>query len=285
MSNPDNTHVEGTKTLLLGATGTGKTYSLRTWIDAGITPFIISTEPGLLASLGDLDPDSYHYHYIAPAGATWATLMDLAKKLNTLSYEALTNLKNFNKKKYTQYYELLTTLSNFHCDHCDKDFGAVETWGTDRSLNLDSLSGINIMALDLACGDKPVKSPGDWGAAMSNLERLITTLCCNIPTHLVLTGHLEREKDEVSGGVSLMVGTLGQKLAPKIPRYFDNVVQATRSGDSWKWNTASTNVDLKTRHLPIRSDLAPDFGAIVTNWKEKGGIIVPTPEAGEPSTT
>ena len=33
-----------TNTLLVGSTGTGKTYCLRTFLDMGVTPFIISTE-------------------------------------------------------------------------------------------------------------------------------------------------------------------------------------------------------------------------------------------------
>lgn len=40
--------------MLVGATGTGKTHCLRTLLDAGITPFIISTEPGIESSHGDI---------------------------------------------------------------------------------------------------------------------------------------------------------------------------------------------------------------------------------------
>ena len=44
----------GFKVLLLGETGSGKTYSLRTLLDAGLEVFVIATEPGLLEVLGDL---------------------------------------------------------------------------------------------------------------------------------------------------------------------------------------------------------------------------------------
>ena len=36
--------LRGTKTLLMGSTGTGKTHSIQTFLDAGVTPFCLFTE-------------------------------------------------------------------------------------------------------------------------------------------------------------------------------------------------------------------------------------------------
>ena len=64
--------IPGPKIILLGDSGTGKTHSIRTLLDAGLTPFIIFTEPGM-ESIGDI-LDQCHYTYIKPGVAGWDTL-------------------------------------------------------------------------------------------------------------------------------------------------------------------------------------------------------------------
>lgn len=267
----------GTNTLLQGPTGSGKTYAIRTLIDAGITPFVLSTEPGIASSLGDLPPDKLHWHYIAPAAPDWADMLDTAKKINTMSQEMLCKA-TFSKQKYNQFYEVLSSFANFTCDRTGESYGSVDNWNTDRAIVVDSMSGLNIMSMDLVVGAKPIKSPGDWGIAMDNLERLINRLSSGTHCHFVLTSHLEREKDDISGRVTLMVSTLGQKLAPKIPRFFDNVILARKDVDSsYYWANQGHNIDLKTRHIiPQSEKLPPSFIQIIENWKTKGGSIEKT---------
>ena len=68
-SNPDpapSASIPGFKMLLLGETGRGKTHSIRTLLDAGVTPFVVFTEQGM-DTLADLPPDACHWHYIPPA--------------------------------------------------------------------------------------------------------------------------------------------------------------------------------------------------------------------------
>ena len=89
----------GFNMLLLGSTGTGKTYSIRTLIEQGITPFCVFTEPGFEV-LGDIPCDKLHWHYIKPADQAWAAMIDSAKKINTFSFESLTKLSDINRKDY-----------------------------------------------------------------------------------------------------------------------------------------------------------------------------------------
>jgi hypothetical protein len=269
--------IPGTNTLLAGESGSGKTYALRTLLDAGIETFILFTEPGM-RTLSDVSCEQgLHWHYIPPAKPDFSDMADSARKINqALDLESLTKQKNWNKTKYQQFIEVVTQMNNFTCNRCGKEYGSVDAWSTDRCLVVDSLSGLNIMAMDLAAGSKPVKSPADWGTAMDNLERFINRLCTGTQCHFVLTAHLEREKDEITGGVQLMASTLGQKLAPKIPRYFDDVVQTKREKDQFHWTTAATNVALKARNLPISDKLEPSFVQIIEAWTEAGGIILPT---------
>ena len=267
MSNP------GLNEMLVGATGTGKTYCLRTLLDAGLEVFVLSTEPGIASSLGDTDPERLHWHYIAPANPGLASLLDSAKKINTMSLKGLSNLTDINKAKYGQFLDVLSSLANFKCDRTGKEYGSVEGWDTDRVIVVDSLSGLSIMAMDLVVGAKPIKSMADWGISVDNLERLLTMLCTSTRAHFVLISHLEREQDEVTGGIQLVASTLGKKLGPKLSRYYDDVIQCKQNEGKFFWATTANNVDLKARNLPLSTNLPPTFGPAVTAWKEKGGVI------------
>lgn len=263
----------GVNELLVGATGTGKTYCLRTLIDAGLDVFVLATEPGVASSLGDLPKDRVHWHYVAPANPGLASLLDSARKVNQMSMKSLANLSDINKAKYGQFLDVLSTLANFTCDRTGQSYGSIESWGTDRVIVIDSLSGLNVMAMDLIVGAKPVKAMSDWAIAMDNLERLIMMLCTGVRAHFVLTAHLEREQDEVSGAIKLMASTLGRKLGPKIPRFFDDVIQCDRTAEGWIWATSTLNVDTKARNLEWGTKLVPSFVQVIDSWKAKGGKI------------
>jgi len=74
-----------------------------------------------------------------------------------------------------------------------------------------------------------------------------------------------------------MASTLGVKLAPKIPAMFSDVILTTRQGDKWSWDTANSMADLKTRNLPIKADLPPNFAAIVTKWYARAAASLRAP--------
>ena len=253
----------GTNTLLLGATGSGKTYSLRTFIDAGITPFILATEPGVESTLGDIPADKLHWHYIPPANISWAELADSAKKINQFDIKTLSGLSDINKRKYTQWMDILDQCANFVCQRTGEEFGDVTTWGPDRAFIVDSLSGLNVMAMNLVVGSKPMKSMADWGIAMDNLERFIMKLTTDTRCYFVLTAHLEREHDEITGGTTVTASILGKKLAPKLPRFFDDVVMCQQKAGKFTWTTTSMGADLKGRNLPLSDQIEPSFKQIV----------------------
>lgn len=270
--------IPGFKTLMIGDTGCGKTYSACTLAEMGFNVRFLFTEPGM-ETIGQFYqdrkkpvPENIHWHYIAPAAPSWDKMIDSAKKINTLSFKALAELSDINKKEFGEFIEIVTSLSNFKSDRDGTVFGPVDSWGTDTVLVVDSLSGLSLAAMNLVTGSKPVKSMADWGVAISNLEFLVTKLTTGLRCHLVMTAHMEREQDEITGGVQLMASTLGKKLAPKIPRFFSDVIQARRDGDRFVWSTSTTNVALKARNLPIKDNLQPDFAQIVRSWEANGGV-------------
>lgn len=277
---------KGSKTLLLGPPGSGKTTSLITFIKAGVELFVIGTDPGFEESLLDameennLPMSKLHYRYIPAGSPSWEALKDAATKVGMMSYKDVTEIKMApNKHLYRQYLDVLDCLANFTCEHCHKEFGGTDEWTPDqmRCLAIDSLTGINVMALDLMIGGKPTAHQGEYGVAMSMEEKLILTLCSNLKCFLVVTAHLDKEPNLLTGVPQQMVGALGAKLAPKLPRSFSDVVLAVKEADKFTWSTAATNVDLKNRALPISAALRPDFGQMVDAWKrrcEKAGINV-----------
>ena len=266
--------IPGFKVCLAGAVGTGKTEVIRTLIDAGLKPFVLFTENGQ-GILGDTSPDDLHWNYVKPASEDWSLMRDSANKINTLDFKALTSMPGFNRNKYNQWIQVIEQCANFRCQRTGESFGNIGDWGTDRVFVLDSLSGLNSMAMNLVTGSKPVKDMKDWGMAMDNLERFITKLCTDLQCHVVLTAHLEREVDQTTGATKLMLSTLGKKLPPLLPRYFDEVVMTKTSGDDFYWSTTEGMVDLKNRYLPRSSKLPPTFKTVVEGWKAKGGTVSP----------
>lgn len=258
----------GVNVLLMGASGTGKTHSIRTLVDAGLEVFVLFTEPGMEV-LADVPSDKLHWHYIPPASPDWSDMIDSATKINKMSLKALADMSDINKSKYTGFLDVLSALANFKCDRTGQTFGDVSTWDASRALVLDSLSGLSIMAMNLVTGSKPVKSIADWGMSMDNLERLTTKLCVDTTCHFVMIAHLEREVDEVTGGTALMASTLGRKLGPKLPRFFSDVIHVKRDGTKFSWSTSTSNVDTKARNVAISESLPPSFLPIISSWRTR----------------
>lgn len=265
--------IPGPKVLLLGEPGVGKTHCIRTLFDAGIRRVgVVFTEPGM-ETLGDIPADKLGWVYIPPAVADWDTAISQLKKINTMSFDALAKVPDLDKRKYAQFIDLYSTLANFVSQRDGTVWGPVDEWDTGTALVIDSLSGVNTMAMKLVTGGKPVKNQADWQIAMDNVEQLVTKLTTDVRCSVVVTAHQERETDELTGGTTIMVSTLGRKLAPRIPRFFSDCIQAKRDGDKFYWSTSTTNASLKTRSLKIADGLPPSFVPLLTAWKAKGGIL------------
>lgn len=268
--------IAGPKILLLGASGTGKTYSIRSLLaQEGIKQVrAVFTEPGM-STVGDIPPEQLAWNFVKPATTTWADSRKALKRVNDLTYKAQCESEPSDKKQFTQMLDFYDLMENYVDQRTGKNYGPVSSWGTDVALFIDGLSGLGVMAMKLATGSKLVKAPHDWGTAQGILEDLITKLTCDVFCTAVLIGHIEREVDEVTGGTTLMASAPGRKLAPKISRWFDDVVHCRRDGDKWDWSTNTTNMDLKSRHLGVHNKLPPDFTPLFETWKKAGGQFFP----------
>jgi hypothetical protein len=275
----DNLDLAGVNVVLMGPAGTGKTHAIGTLVDAGVEVFYLALEPGLESLLGyyrdrKLEiPANLHWHAVAAPKASFLDMVDSAQKINTLSLDALAKMADPKRSNHNQFISILHALNDFPDDRTGKKFGPVNEWKPSRALVIDGLAGLGRASMSLVVGGKPVKSQSDWGIAQDQVEKLLRMLCDNCDCHFILLAHVERETDAVLGGVKLMVSTLGAKLAPKIPAMFSDVILAVRQGTKFLWDTGNTQADLKTRNLPIKSDIEPTFKQIIEKWKARGGKL------------
>lgn len=279
MSDPIKSALPGVNVLLMGPSGTGKTHSIGTLVDAGVEVFALFLESGQESLFGYWTdrglpiPANLHYHQLAAPKADFTSMLEDATKISTMSLDALAKMTDPNKSKHNQFRSMLEALNNFPDDRTGEKFGAVNTWGPARALVVDGMAGLGRAAMSLVIGGKAVKSQSDWGIAQDQVEKLLRMLCDGCQCHFVLLAHVERETDMVLGGIKLMVATLGRALAPKIPAMFSDVILTTRSGKEWAWDTASAQADVKTRNLPIAANNQPGFGPVIAKWKSRGGAL------------
>lgn len=267
----------GPKVILMGDAGTGKTHALRTLPDLGITPFVIATEQNFFMSTSDLLGTKMHYKYIPPMPEnSFSAVESMLKNINILSYENLTKVVDPFKQASNKLIDVVATCNKFVCDCCKRDWGNVATWNTDRALVLDSFTGTSDMAFALVVGNKPVRSMPDYQVAQNALRMLLGPLTSQTKCMFVLVAHLDREVDQITGGTTLTIKSVGQKLGPDLPRLFSDVIRTRRMGASFTWDTADSQSTVVARHLPFAANQAADFKPLIEGWKKKGGTILPS---------
>lgn len=270
------TNDPGLKILIQGKSGSGKTTTFVEILkNTDLEVFLLFTEPALATvkkairehNLTEEQLSRLHWASCHAGQVGFKSLQDRAKKINTLSFQSLASLGDIDKQKYDQFYQLLGIFSDY-IDQNGKHFGAVDEWDNTRVLFLDSLSGLNIMAMDLVAGGKPAKNVSDWGIAQDNLRRLIQQLTMGCQCWMILTAHVEQERDEVTGRIELMPATLGKKLAPEIPFFFDEVVFAYTDGKEYLMSNAEDKISVKHRAFPHGGKLkfSQTIGPVYQTW-------------------
>lgn len=244
---------------------------------------MIPTEPGYQDLLGDIPPSKLHWHYVPSfsgmeqkVGHTFDTVLAAAKLLNTKHHDAIQKEGGVNKENHQQLWNLIATCNNYVCDRTKTVFGDVSTWGHDRVLFLDGLSGLSNMAVRNTVGDKPFLELRDYSAAQFLIEQLVNGLCSRTRAMFVMTAHLEREQDPNTSAYKLMVSVIGRALAPRMPRFFSDSIhcrmEIAGNAPKWTWNTLSNEITVKSRNLPMAMGLAPDFRQLVGNWRKRQGV-------------
>lgn len=280
----DSKPLAGPKILLLGESGTGKTYSLGTlvnWCQAnGKEVFVLFTESstetllGFWRDKGKEIPSCLHWHQALTKPVGLASLTDAADKVGKLTYESITKMADPNRSgENNAFWKILKSCADFPDDRTGKTFGAVDKWGVDKVFVVDSLTELGNACAKMVIGNKPTMSQPEYGVAQNNFMNFLRLCTQGVPCTFVMTAHPSKEKDEVSGMVKTGVNTggIGTAIIPQIPPLFSDMIWCVREGSDFYWDTAAYGVTTKTRSLGYRSKIKPDFAQIMDLWKQRGG--------------
>lgn len=278
MNTPQKSLYPGFNVLVMGPSGTGKTFSIRSLADTGLETFCLFLEPGLetligaYSDKGDPLPSNLHWNYIQPRTQGFDNLKNMADMIGKFDLAGLSKMKDMKRSQSNQLLDLYTILNDFPDQRTGKNFGPVDTWDNKTVLVVDSLSALNRICMDAVVGTKPVKDMAEWGIAQNQVMNLLHKLTSGCLCHFVLLAHVERETDLIMGGVKLMVSSLGKAITSQIPQPFSDVILSSREGDKFYWDTANSLADVKTRNLPILSKLPSSFEPIWRKWEERKSL-------------
>lgn len=278
---PDAKPLSGPNILLMGPGGTGKTHALGTLVDwaqeNGKEVFVLFTEAGLETLKGYWTdrgmevPPCLHWHQTMTRPVSLAALTSAAEKVGQLSYENITKMIDPDRSKNNSFYKILQACADFPDDRTGKKFGPIDAFGVDKIFVNDSLSETANAVMKMVIGSKPTASQPDYGVAQNNLMNWLRLCTQGMSCTFVMTAHVDREQDIVSGSTKIMVKAIGKALASEIPPLFSDVIYTVREGSSFFWDTAAYGVDTKTRSLGYRSKIDPNFGQIMDLWAKRGG--------------
>ncbi len=277
--------LSGPKILIQGDSGSGKSFAFGPLVDwcAKQTPvievFILFTENGLETVVGYWRdkglpvPANLHWHVVPAAALDLAALTDAAKKVGTLSFQSLTTLVDGDRGKNNPAFKILEALADFPDDRTGKKFGNIGTWGADKVLGIDSLSELANAYEKMTIGNKPMMAQNEYGVAQTNLMNFLRYVCgTGTRFTLVMTAHLQKQVNELTGGMTLTTKAIGKAMSDDVPRLFSEVLYSYREGTAWFWDTSATNVVTKTRYLPIQSKIKPDLGVVMEKWAKRGDV-------------
>lgn len=270
-----NPKYPGFNVIIMGPSGTGKTFSLHSLVDTGLETFCMFLEPGLetlmgvWADKGEKIPDNLHWHYLQPKTMGFDQLKTTADMIGKFDLSGLGKMKDIHRSKNNQMTDMYTVFNDFEDQRTGQKYGPVDSWTNGCVLVIDSLSALIRMAFDMQVGAKPVRDVSDWGIVQQVLMSFIHKLTSGCICHVVIIAHVERETDLVLGGNKITVSVPGKAIAATVLQPFSDVILSVREGANFTWDTANSQADLKTRNLPIASKQSADFGVIYDKWKTR----------------
>jgi hypothetical protein len=213
------------KIMVAADSGSGKTGSLATLVDAGFNVRVLDFDNGLSVLKGYVKTKSNlkNVHYV--------------DKLQD-EYQLLSG--RIGIKRAPAFQRAMDAL----------DKGGEAYWGSAAIPPLKDWTPKDILVLDslTACGrcslqmvmqanGKGMSHPEiqHYGTAMENIEKLVQQLTSSITQcHVIINTHIT----SVEGDARLYPDALGSKLPPKISKYFDNVVGLRLIGGQRKFLTS-----------------------------------------------
>lgn len=261
--------------LLLGDSGTGKSHSILTLLENNIETFYCALEPNALDTpllrITEQKLPIENFHWIK-APPRVSSMQNMSKMLDAVNRAAdmssLTQSKGYDqKRKCESFAKLVRNMVDFEDERTGQKFQDVESWGPNRAIIFDSNSGLCDIARQHVAGLKPQLTQPEYGVTQEIVYQLISALC-SYDCIFVLTAHLERTQNEVSGDIETSLNAIGKKLTPRLPRLFSDIVLCQRDENRYTWTTVRNKYTVKHRFLPLGENLEPSFKPIVDKMAE-----------------
>lgn len=283
---PDERPLAGPNILLLGESGTGKTFSLGTLVDwaaaHGKEVFYLGIENSLETLLGYWRdrgaevPKCLHWHQVLSQPLSITSLIQQADNIGKFSYESLTKMVDAGRaglgNSTNSFWQILQACADFPDDRTGQKMGPVVGRSDESRIFIaDSFTELSEAAVRMTVGNKPTMAPPDYGVAQKPLMAFLRLCTQGTPGTFVMTAHPAKDKDELSGAIKTTVKTVGTAIQPEIPPLFSDMIYTVREGDQFYWDTAAYGVVTKTRSLGYRSKIKPDFAQIMDLWVKRGG--------------
>lgn len=230
------------KALYMGDSGTSKTGSLWSLANAGFKIKLYDADNGF----GVLNAACQHH----------------PKAAANIEVNSFTNQLKFNEKGFPipigtpkAWTGFLQALNKWPDDPANSP----STWGPDTVVVIDSLTKLgrhallNAMHIEAKTGRQPEIQ--HYGTAMAQLEGMISMLYSDhVKCHVIIITHIAYEKNELGSMFGLPM-SLGEKLAPVIPTYFNTMIVALNKGKTKVLSTKPASmVQTKVEHFNTVKD-------------------------------
>lgn len=259
------------KMLLYGESGTGKTYSIPTLLNAGYKVRFLAAENNAISgthiALKDWEKSNNKklkaddFVLMIPERPK-KSLQDLVASQTTFIGKTLdSQYKGADPKRrnYTRYLEVLKSTVNFKDSSTGVDYGSVDDWGEDTVLVIDSLTIVCEAISQATIGGKLAVSQPEWGVMQKTLVEFMRQLTEDLKCNFVIIGHPTKEIDPVLGVSRIYPASLGQALNNLLPAFFTEVVYTFRDKKKFYWTTEHRLAVTRTTLLPIEEKLEPTF--------------------------
>ena len=264
------------KFLNIGDSGTGKTHSLKTALEAGFNLRLLSVESNSLPvfekvlalhkkdiaakKFPELIPGQVGVMCPAKPKKSFKDAM-LGQEANLgKSLDSLMKTQDSKRKEYTRFLEVWKSAVNFIDLFTGEDFGSVDSWGEDTVFAIDSLTILCEAIVYHTIGGKVATSQPEWGIMQKTLIEFLRMMTDDTACNLILMAHPTREIDPTLGVTRIYPSNLGQALNPLIPGMFTEVVWSYKdSKGQYKWSTDDKLCTTRYINLPCSKDIPQDF--------------------------
>lgn len=259
----DTSTPDPVKMLFIGDSGSGKTGALASLAEAGYNLRILDFDVGLKPLRTYVKPE-------ALARIAYVTLTDKLKK-GTTGIVPSGNVTAFTRG--------LTLIDHWKTE--TEDFGPISTWTQKDILVIDSLSKMSQAALryrmklngkvDLVARKGEADPRAIYKDAQDDIDLVCALLYSDaVPCHVIVCAHIafidvSADENAVFKGFPQ---TIGKALSPRLPQYFNTMLQAKLDGNRRVISTQPDGtVQVKCpipsapRHWPLATGLADFFKA------------------------